>query len=352
MSPDTGNVFSHGAITDAERGGNLAEGLVATELDADPARLGIETRHGLLNLLGQLAPLGEPGSLTDYSPSGLTTGHGITSAGGKLWLTDYNGNQIDSLTTSGTLTTYSIPTSSSQPEDIILGPDGNLWFTEYSGNKIGKMTTSGTFTEYSVPTSSSQPFDIAVGPDGNLWFTEYSGNKIGRITTAGTITEFSIPTGSSAPKGVTAGPDGNVWFTESAATNIGRITPTGTITEYSGLTSGAIDIALGSDNNLWFTEASYVGKYTSEVAASIRSNDPQQATSVPFGQAAIFPQNGNVQIADPLDFRQTTTPASLVSGSGGARGASRAHGRRSGRGAVCAASRRGAGRHCAGGRGR
>jgi streptogramin lyase len=68
-------------------------------------------------------------------------------------------------------------------------------------------------TEYSIPTSNSNPQGIVAGPDGNLWFTEGDANKIGRITPAGVITEFQIRTPNSSPRAIAAGPDGNLWFT-------------------------------------------------------------------------------------------------------------------------------------------
>ena len=37
-------------------------------------------------------------------------------------------------------------------------------------------------TEYPVPTASSLPWGIVIGPDGALWFTEERGDNIGRIT--------------------------------------------------------------------------------------------------------------------------------------------------------------------------
>ena len=109
----------------------------------------------------------------------------------------------------------------------MAGPDGNLWFTEFDGNKIGKITTSGTFTEYVVPTGNAFPEGIAAGPDGNLWFTENNSvaNKIGKVTTSGTITEYVIPTGSARPYGIVSGPDGNLWFTENGGSKIGKIGP-------------------------------------------------------------------------------------------------------------------------------
>src|SRR2546421_9401158 len=71
------------------------------------------------------------------------------------------------------MTEYPVPTANSKPENITRGPDGNLWFTEFFGNKIGRISTTGIITEYPIPTSSSWPEGITAGPDGNLWFTEY-----------------------------------------------------------------------------------------------------------------------------------------------------------------------------------
>lgn len=51
----------------------------------------------------------------------------------------------------GAITVFTIPTSSSAPDGIALGPDGAMWFTESAGNKIGRITMSGAIT--SEPTS-------------------------------------------------------------------------------------------------------------------------------------------------------------------------------------------------------
>src|SRR6266496_6023730 len=66
---------------------------------------------------------------------------------------------------------FPIPTSDSSPHGITAGPDGNLWFTEYYGNQIGRITTSGTITEFPLPTGIA-PYEITTGEDGNVWFTE------------------------------------------------------------------------------------------------------------------------------------------------------------------------------------
>jgi virginiamycin B lyase len=59
--------------------------------------------------------------------------------------------------TAQSVTEYPLPTPSSTPENIAVEADGALWFTEFHGNKIGWMTTSGTITEFGIPTSSSAP---------------------------------------------------------------------------------------------------------------------------------------------------------------------------------------------------
>src|SRR5438067_710904 len=71
-------------------------------------------------------------------------------------------------------------------------------------------------TEFKVPTSSSGPGGMIVGPDGNLWFGEQFGNRIGRFNLAdSTITEFVLPNPNSLPRGLAVGSDNNVWFGET-----------------------------------------------------------------------------------------------------------------------------------------
>ncbi len=69
----------------------------------------------------------------------------------------------------------------SNPEAIVSGPDGNLWLTEQGANKIARITTSGTLTEYTIPTAGAGLVGIALGPDGNIWFCENTTNKIGKF---------------------------------------------------------------------------------------------------------------------------------------------------------------------------
>lgn len=191
-------------------------------------------------------PRSEPQPIS-REPMTTTQKHG-------LWFTAKDSNQVGTMSISGTVTLFTVPTANSQPQGLAYGADNAMWFTEYAGNKIGRVTITGTISEYPIPTANSNPYDIAPGADGNLWFTEYSGNKIGRITTAGVITEFPLPHASSKPQSITAGPDGNLWFAEGAG-RIGRITPAGVITEFnlSNAAGNPTGITSDKDNTLWFT---------------------------------------------------------------------------------------------------
>ncbi len=187
------------------------------------------------------------------------------------------------LTSTGTITEFTIPTPLSYPLGIAAGPDGNLWFTETQ--KIGRITPAGVITEFPLPVLwlGSGPNKITAGPDGNLWFTETAGSGIGKITTSGVISEYGLPDGSANPTGITIGPDGYIWFAESPCPGgcnatfgsltgeaIGRITLSGAVSEFtttpdpSIFNSYVLGITSGADGNLWFTEGgnSAIGRIT------------------------------------------------------------------------------------------
>jgi virginiamycin B lyase len=166
------------------------------------------------------------------------------------------------------VTEFAVPTPSSQPGGITVGPDNALWFTEENGHKIGRITTGGAITEYVIPTPNAGPSEITAGPDNALWFTEFGANppKIGRMTTDGVVTdEYELPLGSG-PDGITAGPDDAIWFTLNGTAQIGRIVPGGgpATPELYPVKAGGFrpgDITEGPDGRLWFTmsEAHRVG---------------------------------------------------------------------------------------------
>ena len=245
--------------------------------------------------IGTITP---SGTVTEFPiPSSGSLGTGGITAGsdGNLWFTDLNSNTVGKITTGGAITEYAaLSTANADPESISAGPDGNLWFTEQNANFVGKVTTGGTITEYAI-TANAGSEQIAAGPDGNVWFAEQSLDKIARVTPGGTVTEFQLTTGAQ-PDGVVAGPDGNLWIAEAGTGNIDKVSASsgtaGTVlAQYTLLTSGASpqDLTVGSDGNLWATE--YGGNALARITtagvvteyATGESGNPFGITSGPDG---------------------------------------------------------------------
>jgi virginiamycin B lyase len=204
---------------------------------------------------------------------------------------------------------------------ITKGPDGALWFTtgcQFIGlggwicaNRIGRITTSGSVTSFPIP-SSSDTAGITTGPDGALWFTETFANNIGRITTGGSVTEYPIPTPNSGVGEITAGADGALWFVESTANKIGRVTVTGNITEYTlpGSVTAPTSIATGSDGALWFAYRGGIARMTT--AGSLSATYQTGGLVVPGGVPGQI-------IAGPdgaLWFTETSSGSPLLRGIG------------------------------------
>jgi virginiamycin B lyase len=158
------------------------------------------------NKVGRITP---GGVIAEYDlPAPLYRSNYITAGpDGALWFTQYGG-LIGRITTAGVVTSYALnlSTSGASAGSLAAGPDGALWFTEYGGqgtssHKIGRITPEGTVTEYTLPTSSAVPYVITLGPDGALWYTGPGGNRIGRATLV-----FPAPVIAA----VTSGADGNI----------------------------------------------------------------------------------------------------------------------------------------------
>ena len=80
-------------------------------------------------------------------------------------------------------------------------------------DKIGKMTTSGTVTEYSLPSRKRCRTASRPAPTATSGSPTTTATRSCSMTTSGSITgEYSLPAGSG-PTGIMAGPDGKLWFT-------------------------------------------------------------------------------------------------------------------------------------------
>jgi virginiamycin B lyase len=244
----------------------------------------------------------------EYQLNGFPSPTSITAGpDGALWFTEYLGNKIGRITTTGVITEYPVQmvgSELSQLGAITAGPDGALWFTESFASKIGRITTAGVLTEY---TTAARPGAMTVGADGALWFT--LGSAIGRITTTGTITEYPLPTGRG-PTDITLGPDGALWFIDISGNRIGRMTTDGVLTaEYSlspisCLCAVPAGITAGPDGALWFgKDIDKVGRISTTGVVTVYPLAPHSwpghFTVGPDG-ALWFTENGGGSIAQAI----------------------------------------------------
>jgi virginiamycin B lyase len=129
------------------------------------------------------------GTITEYNVGSAAAGIGSTPvqivAGpdGRMWLTE-NSGAIAAINTNGTGFTEYPGVVGNGFSGIGVGRDNQIWFTERapSGNRIGEISTSGAYTIFpQLPTASSRPSYMVLGPDGRMWFAEFQNASIGAI---------------------------------------------------------------------------------------------------------------------------------------------------------------------------
>lgn len=212
---------------------------------------------------GNIGQITTGGSLVEVSISakGGTTGNnaiGITSGPDfNLWFTEQGAAPGVAQMLLGSHTVKEFPIPGSSPTFITSGPLQNtLVFSDPGQNKMGQITTTGTVTEWSIPTANANPLGLAVGPDQKVYFAENSASKIGVLDpSTGTITEIPTLTPNAGPTMVTLGNDGALWITENNVAKLARLTTSGVMTEYSlAPATSATALQWGVDNNIYFAD--------------------------------------------------------------------------------------------------
>jgi virginiamycin B lyase len=228
-----------------------------------------------------------------------------------LWFTEYDGDALGTITTSGKITEHSLsaqgsarnaahalprrrlnpmvtlPPSGNAPYGIVVTAGQQLWFSDARTkvNYAVRVSSSNRYTAYAA-TQQCCIQNLANGPNKTLWFatSDTAGgggvNTVSQMTPSGKVTAYKLDSGTG-PGSVVEGPDRAMWFTEYTAGRIGRVTTTGTIKEYSLPNDGAepLDITVGPDHALWFTE------YGSDTIGRITVDGKVKQYKLPTGSA-------------------------------------------------------------------
>lgn len=196
---------------------------------------------------------------------------------GNIYVSDFNNNRIRMITSTGSVVTICGNGTASSSGDgglatlaTINGPGhlwldfaGNLFITEYGGNRIRKIATTGTITTVmgngtytnagdgglATAATIAGPWEIVGDKTGNIYVASYQGSYIRKIATTGSVTAFAGINGSpgfsgdngpalSAQIGGITGlginDAGDIFLADSANHRIRRVAVNGTITTVAG----------------------------------------------------------------------------------------------------------------------
>lgn len=133
---------------------------------------------------------------------------------------------------------------------IAVGSDGLVWIADFGGNKVFSLTTANVQTPYDLGANAGVQ-DVAAGPNGQVVIPRPGQQNIGLLSPGGIPTAFPTPAGD--PFGATFGTDNAYWVAQFLSGDLGRLTPDGKYSVLTGLSanSGPRYVAAGPGNTLW-----------------------------------------------------------------------------------------------------
>ena len=201
----------------------------------------------------------------------------VVDGRGNVWFTEFVGDKLGVISSSGALTELPIPIPGN-PTGIAIDSQGKIWFNLLQTSGLAYLYYIGSYHEgsfsfYNLTNRVDTPVGIAVGADGNVWITQHGASLLSEYYPAtGQIKTFStsIPkVGASLPYFVYVDPlSGKVWFNEHYGNAIGEFNPsTGQMVEYRlapgpssyGNISGILTMSLATSGTPWFVEV-YTGR--------------------------------------------------------------------------------------------
>ena len=153
------------------------------------------------------------------------------------------------------------------PSAVAVDAGGNVWLTNSDGNQINKFSPTGavSFTSAVKSGGLDSPFGIAVDASGNIWVANVGNGSVKNDN--GNISEFSstgtAKSGGSGftgggifnPWGVAVDASGNIWIANLGGNSISEYVPGTGFTASSPLQGGGLNdplgIAVDQSGNIW-----------------------------------------------------------------------------------------------------
>jgi streptogramin lyase len=198
---------------------------------------------------------------------------------------------VEGQSTSGDITEYQIPTSSSGPEAIVSAPNQVFWFTEFNTGKIGELFgQNGTIHDFKANATGAEAASLAVDKLGRIWFSDPSGHGSIWVFNTNTMTfrRFNTTTANSFPLSIFIDQDNNTWFTEVTADKIGEVLYSNSTMKEYDMPTGSGPAVIAHQNGtplLWITEtySNRIAKFNMTDHKLLQEYTPTPVPASPLG---------------------------------------------------------------------
>jgi streptogramin lyase len=166
-------------------------------------------------------PPANPTGFTAYTVAGMGARDIASGGDGRLWVADFAGDRLVSVTTEGVSTPYPVGGGA---QGVAAGPGTQIAYANPGADPqhVGRILPGGEPQKTDV--AGADPFGITLGPDGAYWFAKFNGSTIGRMTVDGEVTTLEGLSAGSGPRYIAAGPGNTLWVSLEQAKKVARVT--------------------------------------------------------------------------------------------------------------------------------
>lgn len=165
-------------------------------------------------------PPAAPATFQSFTVAGMAAREITSGSDGRLWVSDFGGKRVVSMTTAGAATLHDV---TGGPQGIAAGEGGQVAYANPGATPhvVGRLVNGGLPATTNLPLTD--PFGIAFGPDKAYWTAQFATNSVTRVAADGQATPLALPA-ASGPRYIAAGPNNTVWVTLETTDKLARIT--------------------------------------------------------------------------------------------------------------------------------
>lgn len=166
-------------------------------------------------------PVANPAGFTSFGATGVTGARGITRTGNTIWVADFGGQQVVSVTGAGVGTEYA---TGGGPQGIAGGPGDQVAYANPGTNPqtVGRITLGGAPQTKNFP--MADPFGVTYASDSAYWIANFAADTLTRMTRTGQSTTLGGFPNGSGPRQIAAGPNNTLWVTLDNTNQLARVT--------------------------------------------------------------------------------------------------------------------------------